>query len=207
MMCLLGKFNLSDSNEVGSVSSFVWDIFIHPEWNFASEQYHADIAVIVLMDSIKFTNQIQPVCLPKQSSDEVKGVGVVAGWGKTEHLGLESFDETPSKVQIPAVNELYCNQTYPKLAHYSSHATFCGGYENKGKAPCLGDSGGGFYLKSRCHWKAAGIVSGSLADQMNSCDINKFQIYTNVARFADWINQVMQKTKNNEHHVVELDCE
>lgn len=197
VMCMLGRFNLSDTNEAGSVNSLVSDIIIHDDWNSTDWRFHADIAIVVMTDSIVFSNTIQPVCLPQQNYNEPSMIGTVVGWGKSEHSGFKQFDDTPSKVDIPAINASHCFVTFPKIASYASVTTFCGGYENKGKAPCLGDGGGGFYFKSPSSniWNINGIVSGSLADWTYGCDINKFHLYTNVARFVDWITKVMKETE------------
>lgn len=45
--------------------------------------------------------------------------------------------------------------------------------------------GNTFYLK--------GIVSASLADQINSCDVENFALYTNVDKFIDWIENPTEK--------------
>lgn len=208
-MCLLGRYSLSDPNEEGSINSLVSEIVIHNEWNSTNEHFHADIAVVVLMDFIEFSDTVKPVALPPSNFNEVSGIGTVVGWGKSEHSGkVKFFDDKPSKVQIPAVNGSYCYVRFPKLAAHSSHGSFCGGYENKGKAPCLGDSGGGFYIESSVSgvWKVNGIVSGSLIDPMYGCDINKFQLYTNVAKFIDWITKVMKETREIVWKFVDFDC-
>lgn len=203
--CMLGRFNLSNPMEQGSVTSLVSEIVIHEEWNSTSWRYNADIAIIVLMESIAFSKTIQPICLPEKNYDYVNETGIVVGWGKSEHSGLRNYDDTPSKVQIPAINDSYCLTKFPKLAQHADVGTFCGGYEYKGKAPCFGDSGGGFYLKSSVEgtWNVKGIVSGSLGDPVHGCGINYFQLYTNVARFIDWIAKV---TNENEWKYVDFDC-
>lgn len=71
-----------------------------------------------------------------------------------------------------------------------------------------GDSGGGFYIQNLTEysWNIRGIVSGSLVDFEHGCDINKFQLYTNVARFVGWILEVVQETKELAWDYVELNC-
>lgn len=186
----------------------VSEIVIHDEWNSTDWRYHSDIAVVVLIDSMLYSDTIQPVCLPQLSYDDVFGTGTVVGWGKSERSGYNNYDDTPNKVKLPIVNGTYCLTTFPLLANHASVSTFCGGYENKGKAPCLGDSGGGFYLKKASNnaWSINGIVSGALSDRNGGCDINKFQLYTSVARFTGWINKVVKETKKVVWIDVEFDC-
>lgn len=185
----------------------VWDIVVHPDWNFNKEQYEADISMVVLQEEAEFTNQIQPVCLPAPSYDEVIGNGIVVGWGESE-TSLRNSEMKPKKVEIPAINSSFCYTRFPKLASFSSVHAFCGGYDGKGTAPCLGDSGGGFYLhdKNSSTWSVRGIVSGAIKDPIVGCDVNKYTLYTNVARFIEWINVVVEETKKISWKAVEFIC-
>lgn len=206
MKALIGWHNLDNLEETGANETLVWSIVIHPDWNFNSEKYDADISVLVLTDSIEFSSTIRPVSLPSLSYSEVSGLGTVVGWGKSESSGQKLYDPIPSKVLIPAVNSSHCYTTFYQLGLASSNRHFCGGYENQGKAPCLGDSGGGFYIQDRSSWIIRGIVSASLIDAGHGCDINKFSLYTNVARFVDWIAKVMKETSAVKWKSVELKC-
>lgn len=190
---MLGKFNLSEPNEAGSLNASVSSIVIHPDWNHENFKFDSDIAIAVLTDAVEFSKRIKPVSLPKMDFDEVVGVGTIIGWGKSEHSDDERyFDSTPSKLLVPAINSSYCYSTFPKLAVHTSVTAFCGGYEDKRKGPCIGDSGGGFYMKdsSTNSWNVRGIVSASLVDMQFGCDVNKFSLFTNVARFIEWIEKV-----------------
>jgi Leucine-rich repeat (LRR) protein len=208
VIAMLGKHYLNIFNETGSVNSSVHEIFIHPDWSNSKFSFHADIAILVLTDLISFSNLIQPICLPEQSFDDVEtGVGVIAGWGQSQRNHLH--DVKPNALEIPVINSTHCLLRFPKLVDIASVSSFCGGYENQGKAPCLGDSGGGlFFQKSyNLKWIARGIVSSSLLDNNRQCDINAFQFYTNVARFVDWIEKVVESTMEIEWEFVEFDCE
>lgn len=66
----LGSFNIKDRNEPGSVERDVVRIEINPAWDINSEKWDADIAVLFMNDEVPFTNIIQPVCLPTESSIE-----------------------------------------------------------------------------------------------------------------------------------------
>lgn len=56
----LGKYNLIVPNESGSKTSWVSEIFIHPDWNSSAITFDADVAVIVLGEIIEFNAYIQP---------------------------------------------------------------------------------------------------------------------------------------------------
>lgn len=61
---LLGKHDLKELVEDGSVTKFVSEIVVHPDWNYAATKYDADIAIIVLKTPVVFSQYIAPVCLP-----------------------------------------------------------------------------------------------------------------------------------------------
>lgn len=192
---MLGKFNLSIPNEAGSLNASVSSIVIHPDWNNENFKFDSDIAIAVLTDAVQFSKRIKPILLPKMDFDEVVGVGTIFGWGKSEHSDERFFDSTPSKLLVPAINSSYCYSTFPQLAVHTSVTLFCGGYEDMRKGPCIGDSGGGFYMKdsSTNSWNVRGIVSGSLVDMQFGCDVNKFSLFTNVARFIEWIEEIKSR--------------
>lgn len=185
----------------------MWKIILHPDWNFNSMRYDSDIAIVVMQDQVDFSDMIRPICLPPQSYSAFSLIGTVVGWGKSENSRNGFHDETPSKMSIPTINATHCYTTFPQLASHSSNSLFCGGFNNEGKAPCLGDSGGGFYVKAKdSKWVTMGIVSGAIAEMTRGCDINKFSLYTNVARFTEWITQVMTNTKEFFREHSEFSC-
>ncbi|CRK96187.1 CLUMA_CG009616, isoform A [Clunio marinus] len=200
----LGKFNLSVQNESNSkkyliwelIFNFkylIWELILHPDWDFNHEKFDADLSIAVTKQSIQFSNYIRPVCLPSLSYDEINGIGSVVGWGKSSEYELHAI--VPSKLNLPAINASHCYTKFPELAAFSSNRAFCGGFENEGRSPCLGDSGGGFYFDVNDIWIIRGVISASSFDSITGCDINKFSIYTNIPRFVDWITTTMSDTK------------
>lgn len=203
----MGKYDLSVTNEYGSKSVLVNDIKLHPDWNFNNQRFDADISIVVLQKKIQFTQQIQPICVPMENFDEVKGVGKVVGWGKSDILG--KHDMIPKELDVPAVNSSHCYTTFTYLSAVSSNRAFCGGYENEGRSPCLGDSGGGWFVldPTTSTWNVRGIVSASLVDLDYGCDVNKFSLYTNVARFTTWINKMIEETQEVSYQYIDYKCE
>lgn len=204
VVALLGKHDLNVNRESGSKQFLVWDTILHPDWNFNTERFDADIAIIFLIGKVELSKQIQPVCLPRSSFNEVVGNGVVVGWGKSENSGSNRHDSILNELMVPAVNASHCYTTFYLLGSVSSNRAFCGGYDHQGRAPCLGDSGGGFYLLDPAArtWNVRGIVSASIIDFDIGCDINTYSIYTNVATFVQWIDNV----KDIEWNYVEFKC-
>lgn len=206
VLVILGRYNVSDYREKESLNSSVLDIVMHPDWDFLSEKYDADIAILILNETITLSDSIRPICLPQKSFQEFSGTGTVVGYGKSEKgPGVAFHDTKPNKVLMPAINASHCFTTSYKIAQYTSKRAFCAGFENEGKGPCLGDSGSGYYFKTRSSWVMQGIVSGSLIKELD-CDVNTFSIYTSVPWFVDWIKEVMNDTKERVWQFIEYKC-
>ena len=78
----LGKYKLKDLDEKEYVSAGVKQFIIHPDWNSFEERYNGDLAIALLYRTIKFTNDIIPLCMPPQKNnheDIVHKTGLVAG--------------------------------------------------------------------------------------------------------------------------------
>lgn len=74
-------------------------------------------------------------------------------------------------------------------------------FQQQHQGPCTGDSGAGLMIFKNNRWMLRGTVSGSLPMQTSldsstttttsrsshSCSINQYVIYTDVAKFLDWI--------------------
>jgi secreted trypsin-like serine protease len=185
---MFGKHDLSNFNEEGAKNYSVHSIILHPEWQWDDKvngSFHADIAIVVTNQIVEFSRYIQPVCLPQQSSFDATGKGIISGWGQSRYEERHAI--TPNELKVPIINALYCLIRFQKPAYIASTTSFYADFQEQGKDTCLGDSGGGFYsLKpARSTWIVRGIISGSLKDQNGQCDVNAFQLYTNVARFAD----------------------
>lgn len=54
---------------------------------------------------------------------------------------------------------------------------------------CLGDSGGGFYVKFGRNWFLRGIVSSSLTNN-RSCDVTKHSVHTDLVDFTEWLQAI-----------------
>lgn len=188
-----GRFNITtNSSETGSIKTNVSSIYIHPEWNIYAESFDADIAVLMLESVIKYSDLIIPICLPSQVEIKLEQVddlmGVVVGYGRSEED--PSHGVVPRKIQIPTVAQTKCFLRNENLASLSSNRTFCAGLP--GVAPCNGDSGGGFYIRPKSTFVIEGIVSISLADENGFCDPQELVVFTHIAKFSDWIQNVTQ---------------
>lgn len=205
---IVGRHNLKNAKEFDSKNHSIYDLILHPDWNFNEKKFIADLAIVVLYNQVELNDNVQLICLPQKSYAEPIGVGSVIGWGKSEtsYASGSHHDSTPNKVEIPVINGTHCLSRFPILADIASNSVFCGGYDGEGKAPCTGDSGGGFYIRGSSAWKVQGIVSSAVIDLDRGCDINKYTLYTNIARYIDWVNQVIANSRTTIFEDVELRC-
>lgn len=82
-VALLGRFNLQFRYEQGSTTREISEVHIHPDWRVNSEKWDADLAIVVLVAPVKFTNYIQPVCSINIVRDKnLQDDGIVVSFGK-----------------------------------------------------------------------------------------------------------------------------
>lgn len=196
-------------NELGAVKHSVWEIILHPHWDPEESSYDADIAILALRSLVEFIkNKIDAICLPEPFPEDVFGIGVVVGWGRSEKARLSS---TPKQLIISVVNQSHCFEANENLEAASSHRTFCAGFLNQSKATCDGDSGSGYYQYDA--WSKTfvltGVVSAAVIDYVNflPCDIQLYTIFTKVVKFVKWMKKQMDATKQNRWIDVEFECE
>lgn len=185
----LGRNNIEDWSEEGTISPKIKNIALHPDYQRRdSESFEADIAVIVLKQTIEFTKYIRPACLWNFDPDInhiISKTGSVVGWGYDSKYEITSY---PNKLEIPIVSESECLRSDDAFIYTTSNRTFCAGKKD-GKAPCNGDSGGPFTLKENGRWYLRGIVSISLLDlDTRKCNLRQYVVFTDVVHFIPWIN-------------------
>lgn len=67
---LLGRFNLLDKSEPTGIHRKVREVHIHPDYRTYDVKFDADIAILTLNEPVKFTQHIQPACLPNDPKVE-----------------------------------------------------------------------------------------------------------------------------------------
>lgn len=167
-------------------------IIVHPDYKQTDQtSADADIALIVLKQTIKFTQYIRPACLWKgniEINDIVSQSGIVVGWGRDKSGIISS---TPNKVEMPIVSEATCLRSHESYRFLTSNRTFCAG-KRDGSGPCNGDSGGPLTMLKNDRWYLRGIVSTSLYDtNTTSCDVRNYIVFTDVAQFLPWIHSYL----------------
>lgn len=138
----LGRYNISSTDEPGFVNVRVKEIKIHPHWNNFEAKFDADIAIVLLDQSVVLTDLIKIACLPLldgTDNDVIIGDGIVVGYGASENTDFQTATDLPKKVSLTAITNENCFLETPELLPLSSLRTFCAGGHNNGV--CSGDSG------------------------------------------------------------------
>jgi len=139
-----------------------------------------------LANEVQFNNYIRPICLADEESEVAKTTsGTVVGFGLN---GNGTLSDIANKLEVPIRSYHRCT-SYSRDHHsYISYRTFCGGPAD-GRGVCSGDSGGGVYVLHNDQFYLRGLVSASLMNNLNQCDIHKEAIFTDVTKYYDWIER------------------
>ncbi|XP_028836833.1 complement C1r subcomponent-like [Denticeps clupeoides] len=171
----------------------VESLHVHPLYNNPKERnYNHDIALIKLKQHITFNTNIMPLCLPSRDHQYIPDTyGLVSGFGMTEDKKI------PTKlrfVRVPLVKDDVCRKSIEKITNETSEDfkftenMFCAGFPEGGRDSCSGDGGGAFALENNNQFWAAGIVSWGV----NCGEAGKYGVYTRVAQYSGWINDIME---------------
>lgn len=149
--------------------------------------------MMIFENEIHSTSLIKPICL-WTSYDELstEEAGIVAGWGMNE---FKKYETIPKDLSVPILKNEDCFLDNSKLADLSSRRTFCAG-AGDGSGVCFGDSGHGLVVTKRKNVYLKGIVSSSQlvqVDQQAFCNVNTSSVFTNVPKFIDWIDNMLQR--------------
>lgn len=190
VFAFFGAHNLSTLYEAGRFFLSPKDITIHDKWNPNTIQYDADLSLLEFeKGSIHFNEYVQPICLWHAENESPAIKGEVVGWGQGENTNRK-HENVPKLITVQIESNENCLPGEKELASMASRKTFCAGLKN-GSGICRGDSGGGLFLKINNIHYLKGIVSSSLLNGLE-CDVSKNAIYTNVPKFIDWIEKLIE---------------
>lgn len=82
---VIGLHNLNEVNS-HTIKRRIKAINIHP--NYVADTYDNDIALIILVRSIRFNDYVHPICLPATNLLKNQQYPCyISGWGKTKEKG------------------------------------------------------------------------------------------------------------------------
>ncbi|XP_049540462.1 chymotrypsinogen B2-like [Anopheles darlingi] len=153
----------------------------------------SQMALLRLETDVRFSDFIQPICLPAgddESSDE-EGAdhrsGFIAGFGQTDPEG----DVSPSlqSTSMPIVDNNLCI-LYRIFEQRHAKGMLCAGHGN-GTNACLGDQGGGFYERdAEGTWTVTGVIS-KINIYRKRCDPHGYVAIADVMHYLSWIMEQM----------------
>ncbi|XP_053665049.1 CLIP domain-containing serine protease B15-like [Anopheles marshallii] len=180
---------LDDSDEVICRADYeVESITPHPEYDMHINSRPNDICILRLASDVTFNDYVRPICLPFdldiQNLPVTNETFTVTGWGETE-------ERIPSSVQkhvdLPGLDNEQCNSVYAVANVTLTDKQLCIGGLN-GSDSCRGDSGGPLMREAGGGWFLVGVVSFGAR---NCGSYNLPGVYTNVAKYLDWMETVM----------------
>lgn len=166
-------------------------------WN-----HHYDVALLKTFNKVKFSDFIQPVCLPSKNRPFERGT--VVGWGIGETNQMETILQ---KADLNFVEFSTCLKSDPVLFSVllaADHSNYCAGNRNATNA-CYGDSGGGMFTNKDGTWYITGITSAGVRSTKSTnkrCDPRQYVVFANVTDLSDWITSVRNK---EQHNLLELE--
>ncbi|XP_030918793.1 chymotrypsin-C-like [Geospiza fortis] len=181
---VLGKQDLSEDDEPGSVAVGVEKMIVHEDWD--SYLIINDIALIKLAEEVQETDTIRTSCLPAAGNILPNDYPCyVTGWGRIRTNG--PLADALQQALLPVVDYETCS----KRDWWGSlvlETMVCAGGDGV-VSGCNGDSGGPLNCqRDDGIWEVEGIVSFGSGLGCNVA--KKPTVFTRVSAYIDWINEV-----------------
>ncbi|XP_021693939.1 serine protease persephone [Aedes aegypti] len=198
VVALLGTASL---NSMNGVTVKIKEFYPHPEYR-ASRSYN-DIALVELEKRLLNEPDVNPICVRSDTEDLSSDVVLTA-----EGFGIIDVDKqmrSPQmmKVNLTTVALSKCNESFAannlltnnrRLPQGIIDTQYCAtGRENiitkQVGDTCQGDSGGPLQIVVDGKFQLVGVTSFG-----NGCGSNTPSVYTRVAKYIDWIEQIVWPT-------------
>ena len=166
-------------------------VVVHPRWK-SSDMFHDDIALLHFVPDgpppERDPKRVQQIKLSKDLALKEGESVTVMGWGKTEPVAGFAPSALLMGVALDVKSEEFCAaqlETRPGQIHPK---VICAGAADA--KTCLGDSGGPVVFTDNPNY-LVGIVSWGRASCTGDA---KPGVYTRVAAYTDWIEDVLKAT-------------
>jgi len=178
----------SEVPEDTELEVFIEDWHIHEKFR-KGHLMNNDIALIKLKEPVKFTDYIQPICLPTEEAEYTAGKNCsISGWGSIQY-GKSTPSLQLRSAHIPIMSEEICKQAN-NYGNSIQNGMFCAGIPDNMIDACDGDSGGPFSCQENGengYHALYGIISWG-----HRCgDRHKPGVYTKVSEYLQWIQEKM----------------
>ncbi|CAG2118758.1 unnamed protein product, partial [Medioppia subpectinata] len=131
---------------------------------FNEKTFEGDIALIKVNQSIRFSDNIQPICLPKVMENFAGETGFISGFGVLK----SGSKQVPHNLQISSVSiftTTFCEYMLRELGYdIVKWGQLCAGVIDGGRDACAGDSGGPLTVRRSedNKWVLVGIISNGI---------------------------------------------
>jgi len=187
----LTKESISDEDvQIRSASDFV----MHSKYSINKKRILYDVALIRLETKAKFTETVQPICLPKTNSSLFQYRYCMAtGFGRTEPDTPQSSEDLIEGRMDPMTDEqcleaskILTGSVWRRTKSDFTHFFCAGEYPPEGGVEtCRGDSGGPLACVDESGvWTLTGITSFG----MSRCDLSMF---AKVPTYIPWIKKTI----------------
>jgi hypothetical protein len=131
---VLGRYNLSDASDPNSVRRKIARMIVHSEFSKTHRQSEGDIGLLIMESPVRFTNYIQPICLPAADVNVYNINGVVAGFGRPEIY--QPAEEIAKYAALKTIDLPTCYDSSMLSTIVLSKKSFCA--SSRTSAACLG---------------------------------------------------------------------
>ncbi|CAG0923156.1 unnamed protein product, partial [Notodromas monacha] len=177
------EFDLDHDEDPPSYQVKVEKVYYPEEFDF-DDGFSNDIALLRLTERISWDNYTVPVCLPDANDTFDFELAVAAGWGRL----AEMQEKTPSKLRKVTLHVIPADFCMEWTEYEMTDHQFCAGFKHKARDVCSGDSGGPLLVRRDGRHVAIGVVSYG-----DGCARPRTPtVYTDLAKFGDWIRQIME---------------
>uniref|UniRef100_T1GM36 Peptidase S1 domain-containing protein n=1 Tax=Megaselia scalaris TaxID=36166 RepID=T1GM36_MEGSC len=192
---LLGTTDIRNCTKIVDVAKTL----IHPKYEKVSDSIFEvlfDIGLIQMAESVEFSQEIYPICLPFQIGNyeppNVNTTFLVSGWGTTKYIDYNYF---LTAVQLKYFEFEKCFEIFSTQDITLSNKVFCAGGKI-GVDTCFRDSGSPVVREIGDTWILEGIVSSGLD---STCGTMNPALYTNVIKYEDWIrDEILNDLENGQ---------
>ncbi|KAH8380510.1 hypothetical protein KR009_011156, partial [Drosophila setifemur] len=177
--------NIAESSEV---DSFIENWYIHEKFRDGTHMNN-DIAVVVLKTPLKFSDYVQPICLPDKSDKLVENrMCTISGWGSIK-AGVSTPAQVLGSAELPILADHVCKQSNV-YGSAMSEGMFCAGSMDESVDACEGDSGGPLVCGNDDGETLYGLISWG-----QHCGYkNRPGVYVRVNHYIDWIYEKINES-------------
>ncbi|XP_021500468.1 brain-specific serine protease 4-like [Meriones unguiculatus] len=192
---LLGAWQLENPGPRSQKVGVAW-VLPHPR--YSQEGTRADIALVRLEHSIKFSERILPICLPDSSVQLPPNTDCwIAGWGSIRDGVPLPRPQILQKLKVPIIDSELCKRLYWRGAGQEAitEDMLCAGYLEGERDACLGDSGGPLMCQVDGAWLLTGIISWG----EGCAERNRPGVYTSLLAHRFWVQRIVQGVQLRGH--------